>query len=227
MEFSFTSKSLPEKSKNKRFLCSHLRSMNLWLILIPVISAFIGWVTNWVAIKMLFHPRNPVNVLGIKIQGIFPKRQEQFAEKLGKLVSRELLSFSDIEEKISNPENLKKVLPMVETHIEHFLRVKLSNTMPMISMFIGDKTIEKLKGTFMEELELLFPKVMKDYSHTLKQQLDLEHIVTEKVKAFSGDKLEEILYQVMAKEFRFVEIIGGVLGFLIGILQVFITLLTQ
>ncbi|HLP35449.1 DUF445 domain-containing protein [Lacibacter sp.] len=201
--------------------------MNYWLLLIPVISAFIGWVTNLVAIKMLFHPRNPVNVLGIRIQGIFPKRQEQFAEKLGKLVSRELLSFSDIEEKISNPENLKKVLPMVETHIDHFLRVKLSESMPMISMFIGDKTIEKLKGTFMEELEILFPKVMKDYTNTLKQQLDLEHIVTEKVKAFSGDKLEEILYQVMAKEFRFVEIIGGVLGFLIGILQVALTLLTQ
>ena len=201
--------------------------MNYWLLLIPVISAFIGWVTNLVAIKMLFHPRNPVNVLGIRIQGIFPKRQEQFAEKLGKLVSRELLSFSDIEEKISNPENLKKVLPMVETHIDHFLRVKLSESMPMISMFIGDKTIEKLKGTFMDELEILFPKVMKDYTNTLKQQLDLEHIVTEKVKAFSGDKLEEILYQVMAKEFRFVEIIGGVLGFLIGILQVALTLLTQ
>lgn len=201
--------------------------MNYWLLLIPVISAFIGWVTNLVAIKMLFHPRNPVNVLGIRIQGIFPKRQEQFAEKLGKLVSRELLSFSDIEEKISNPENLKKVLPMVETHIDHFLRVKLSESMPMISMFIGDKTIEKLKGTFMEELEILFPKVMKDYTNTLKQQLDLEHIVTEKVKVFSGDKLEEILYQVMAKEFRFVEIIGGVLGFLIGILQVALTLLTQ
>ncbi len=201
--------------------------MNYWLFLIPVISAFIGWVTNWVAIKMLFHPRNPVNILGIKVQGIFPKRQEQFAEKLGKLVSKELLSFDEIEAKITNPDNLKKVLPQVETHIDHFLRVKLSDSMPMISMFIGDKTIDKLKGVFMEELEVLFPKIMKDYSGTLKSQLDLEAIVTNKVKAFSSDKLEEILYQVMASEFRFVEIIGAVLGFLIGIFQVVLTLLTQ
>lgn len=201
--------------------------MNYWLILIPLISGFIGWVTNWVAIKMLFHPRNPVNILGIKVQGIFPKRQEQFAEKLGKLVSRELLSFEEIEAKITNPDNLKKVLPQVETHIDHFLRVKLSDSMPMISMFIGDKTIDKLKGVFMEELEVLFPKIMKDYSGTLKQQLDLEAIVTDKVKAFSSDKLEEILYQVMASEFRFVEIIGAVLGFLIGLFQVALTLLTQ
>ena len=201
--------------------------MNYWLLLIPVISGFIGWITNWVAIKMLFHPRNPINVLGIKVQGIFPKRQQQFAEKLGRLVSNELLSFSDIEEKINKPENLQKILPQVETHIDHFLRVKLGESMPMISMFIGDKTIDKLKGIFMEELEILFPKMMKEYSASLKNQLDLEQIVTDKVKAFPSDKLEDILYQVMAKEFRFVELLGAVLGFLIGILQVAITLLTQ
>jgi len=201
--------------------------MNYWLLLIPVISAFIGWFTNWVAVKMLFHPRNPKIILGYNIQGIFPKRQEQFAQKLGKLVSEELLSFTDIEEKITNPENLQKVLPQLETHIDHFLRVKLADSMPVISMFIGDKTIDKLKNVFLEELETLFPKLMKDYAGTLKNQLDLEQIVTDKVKAFSSDKLEDILYQVMAKEFRFVEIIGGVLGFIIGLLQIVITLLTQ
>ena len=201
--------------------------MNYWLLLIPVISGFIGWITNWVAIKMLFHPRNPINIFGIQVQGIFPKRQQQFAEKLGRLVSNELLSFSDIEEKINKPENLQKILPQVETHIDHFLRVKLGESMPMISMFIGDKTIDKLKGIFMEELEILFPKMMKEYSASLKNQLDLEQIVTDKVKAFPSDKLEDILYQVMAKEFRFVELLGAVLGFLIGILQVAITLLTQ
>lgn len=200
--------------------------MNYWLLLIPVISAFIGWFTNWIAIKMLFHPRNPVNVLGITIQGIFPKRQEQFADKLGKLVAEELISFSEIEQKVTDPENLKEILPHVESHIDEFLRVRLSKAMPMISMFIGDKTINELKKIFMEELENIFPQVMKEYMAKLQQQLNLEQIVAEKVKAFSTDKLEAILFQIMSREFRFVEILGGILGFMIGILQVFITLLT-
>ena len=126
--------------------------MNYWLFIIPVISAFIGWVTNWVAIKMLFHPREPKKILGITIQGIFPKRQKQFAEKLGKLVSDEFLSFEDIEQKISSPDNLKKIMPMIENHIDDFLRNRLSVEMPVISMFIGDKTITKLKGAFMTEI---------------------------------------------------------------------------
>ena len=43
--------------------------MNYWLILIPLISAFIGWFTNWIAIKMLFHPKEPKKILMV----FFPK----------------------------------------------------------------------------------------------------------------------------------------------------------
>lgn len=200
--------------------------MNYWLILIPLISAFIGWFTNWIAIKMLFHPREPKKYFGVTLHGIFPKRQKVFAEKLGKLVSEELLSFEDIQLQIINPENLKKLSPMLEGHIENFLRVKLSEEMPFISLFIGNKTINSLKKMFLLELETLFPQVMKNYSVHLQADLDLEKIVTEKVAAFSTEKLESILYQIMSKEFRFVEIIGAILGFVIGLVQVLITILT-
>lgn len=199
--------------------------MQIGWILIPVISAFIGWFTNWIAIKMLFHPREPKKILGITIQGIFPKRQQQFAEKLGKLVSSELLSYADIATKITNPQNLKSIMPLVDTHIEDFLRKQLPEQMPIISMFIGDSTIRELKAVFLKKLEELFPVIMQQYMHTLQDQLNLEAIVTEKVAGFSSDKMEQILMSIMQKEFRFVEIIGGILGFLIGLLQVFITIL--
>jgi uncharacterized membrane protein YheB (UPF0754 family) len=196
-------------------------SIGLWLL--PFISAFIGWFTNWIAIKMLFHPKEPRYILGIRFHGIFPKRQRQFAEKLGKLVSEQLLSFQDIEQKITHPENLKKIMPQVEEHIDHFLRVKLAEQMPVISMFIGDKTISELKSIFTKELETLFPVIMQKYMGSLQDQLDLEKIIVDKVSGFSSDKLEEILNAIMSKEFRFVEVIGGVLGFVIGLLQILIS----
>ena len=59
---------------------------------------------------------------------------------------------------------------------------------------------------------------------SLSDQLNLEQIVMEKVSRFSSDKLEQILLAIMSKEFRFVEILGGILGFMIGILQVLLTL---
>lgn len=201
--------------------------MNWMFIIIPVISAFIGWFTNWIAIKMLFHPKEPKRILGITFQGIFPKRQHQFAMKLGKLVSNELLSFAEIEQKISDPANVEKVLKLLETHIDTFLREKLTAEIPMIGMLIGDKTIGQVKGVFMKELQELFPLLMKQYMNTLENELNLEKIVIEKVKRFSSDKLEDILNQIMSTEFRFVEIIGAVLGFIIGLVQVLITVATM
>lgn len=195
------------------------------IYLLPIIAAFTGWITNKIAIKLLFHPRVPFRFMGMTIQGVFPKRQQQFAEKLGKLVSMELLSFDDIKQKIARPENVHKVMPLVEKHIDHFLQVKLGEKMPIVRAFVGESTLNQMKSILMEELEALFPALMEDYMHQVKTDLDLEQIVTRKIAAFSTDKLETILMQIMSKEFVFIEVIGAVLGFIIGLIQLGLTFL--
>ena len=195
-------------------------------IITIMLSAFTGWVTTWIAIKMLFHPRRPIKILGLTIQGIFPKNQRLIAEKLGQVVGKELLSFDEIEEKVTNPDNLQKLRPDIETHIDHFLRNKLKEVFPMASM-LGEKTIIQLKEAFLMELELLFPVLMKSYMNKLQHDLDLEKIVTEKVAGFSSEKLEDILNQITKKEFKFLEIIGGGFGLLIGLAQVIVAFFTK
>lgn len=190
------------------------------IYLLPFVAAFIGWFTNWIAIKMLFHPKLPVRILGLTIQGIFPKRQQQFAEKLGALVSRELISFDEIASKINSPETVQKVLPIVEEKVDHFIKTKLSEEMPLLSMFINDKTLENIKKGIVHEVELMFPTMIGKLTTGMQEELDVERIVTDKVKNFSSDKLEEILFSIMSKEFKFVEIVGAVLGFLIGVVQI-------
>ncbi len=192
-----------------------------------LLSGFTGWVTTWVAIKMLFHPRRPLKILGFTIQGVFPKNQRLIAQKLGQIVGKELLSFEEIEKKITSPENLEKLKPEIEAHIDNFLNNKLKEVFPMLSMFLGDKTINQLKAAFLLELESLFPLLMKGYMAKLQQDLDLEKIVTEKIAGFSSEKLENILQQITQKEFVFLEIIGGIFGILIGIAEVLIAILVK
>ena len=196
-------------------------------IITILLSTFTGWVTTWIAIKMLFHPRRPIKILGITIQGIFPKNQRQIAEKLGQVVGKELLSFDEIEQKVTNPENLQKLRPDIEQHIDHFLQNKLKEVFPMLAMLIGEKTMLQLKDAFLLELESLFPVLMKGYMAKLEKDLDLEKIVTEKVAAFSSEKLEDILNQITKKEFKFLEFIGGFFGLLIGLIEVLVSVLTQ
>ena len=196
-------------------------------IITLLLSTFTGWVTTWIAVKMLFHPRRPIKLPGYTLQGIFPKNQRLIAEKLGQVVGKELLSFDEIEQKVTNPENLQKLKPEIEAHIDGFLNNRLKEVFPMLSMFIGEKTISQLKEAFLLELENLFPILMKTYMNKLQQDLDLEKIVTEKVAAFSSEKLENILLQITKREFKFLEFIGGFFGLLIGIVQVILAVFTR
>jgi uncharacterized membrane protein YheB (UPF0754 family) len=191
----------------------------------PFVAAFTGWFTTWIAIYLLFHPREPKRILGVTIQGIFPKRKHQFAAKMGAIVANELLHFKEIAAHITDPGQLEALKPGIEKHIDSFLSTRLPEKMPMISMFVGESTILKIKEGLLEEIDLMLPELIEQFAGNLEHTINIEKMVTEKVVEFSTNKLEDLLLSIMTKEFRFVEVIGGVLGFMIGLVQMILAML--
>jgi uncharacterized membrane protein YheB (UPF0754 family) len=176
---------------------------------------------------ILFRPFKPRKILGFSLQGILPAKQHQIAIKAGQIAAAEFSSFAAIEQKISDPRNMNKIKPLIETHIDDFLRIKLKDQMPMISMFIGDKTINTLKTVFMNEIEELFPQVMRQFAGELKNDLNIEQMVVTKIDNISPEKLESLLYQNLAKEFRLLLAGSSIIRLLIGRLQLVIIALAD
>jgi len=190
----------------------------IWTL--PIISALIGWVTNYIAIKMLFHPRKEISILGIKIQGIFPKRQKALAEKIGKLVGEQLFSIADLKKEMQNETHLEGVKKLLDEKVESFLKSKITTLLPFVAMFINDELIGKIKNMIVEELTKSLPDIIAAFTDKLEKDIDIKSIVESKVAAFSIDKLEDMLFSIMQKEFKFIELVGAFLGFLIGCIQV-------
>ncbi len=195
-----------------------------WYFIFPFIGAITGWVTNWIAVKMLFHPKEPKNFFFFKVQGVFPKRQKVMAEKLGHIVASELFSIDDVVSKMKSSDN-QEVITFVENKIDDFINVKLVASMPMLAMFLNDDLKSKIKSTLLTEITDVIPGVIDSYADKLKSEIDVKSVVYDKVVNFSSDKLEEILYSIMKKEFKFIELLGGILGFLIGLIQLIILML--
>jgi uncharacterized membrane protein YheB (UPF0754 family) len=185
--------------------------MNWWLLLIPIVGALIGWMANRMVINTL-------------IKRILPQKQSSMAVQAGKLAASEMVSFDAIEKKIAGPEAMDKIMPLVEGHIDNFLRNKLGQAFPMISMFIGDKTINQLKEIFMKEMQEIFPQLMKSYVQNLRSDLDIEKMVTEKIASIPPQQLEAGIRQNLGKELRSFEWVGAGTGLLIGIVQLLLTL---
>ena len=187
---------------------------------LPIIAALTGWITNYIAIKMLFHPREKIKILFFELQGIFPKRQKKLAEKLGKIVADELFSIEDVKQAIMNPDNLGDVHQVIDEKLDDFLENRMMESMPMLYVFMSDEMRVKIKDTLQLELQLMLPELIGQFANKIEKEIDVERTVYEKVVNFSSDKLEEILYSIMKKEFKFIEILGGILGFLIGLIQI-------
>jgi uncharacterized membrane protein YheB (UPF0754 family) len=190
------------------------------LYALPFIGALIGWLTNYIAVKMLFHPRNEIRFLFLRLHGVFPRRQKELARRLGEVVSGELLSGQDIQRVFKENAYSPEVVKIIQSHVERTLCERLPEVLPALSrLFVPDLT-QKIKASFSKQLgglvEIIIDEVAKELDHTL----DVQEIVEEKVATFSCDKLEEILFAIMKKEFVFIEVIGAILGFLIGLVQV-------
>lgn len=160
------------------------------------------------------------------MQGILPRHQQEMAAGIGKIVNREF-SFTSLEKKVIDPQNFEKLKPEIEGHIDHFLSHKIKEVFPMLSMFIGDKTITQLKSAFINELETLFPVLMKAYLGQLQQNINIEKMVADKILAISPGQLEQLLFSNAKKPLRQLQLFGAAIGFAIGCIQALILFLLQ
>jgi len=147
-----------------------------------------------------------------------PKKQSVIAAKAGNIVAEPFFSLRTIEEKISDPATLQKIMPLIEEHIDDFLRNKLKKEMPFIGMLIGDKTIASLKKVFMTELETLFPNIMRSYASTLMTDLNIEQLVTQKIDAASVEQVEALFKKSFSKELLLIQLASASIGLIIGLI---------
>ena len=187
---------------------------------LPLIGALIGWLTNYIAIKMLFHPKNEIKLFFFSLQGIFPKRQQALAEKIGQVVSTELVSAQEVTAHLKEKATSEAVLDHISMRIEEAIASRLPRIFPMLAVLMSSEIANKLKRALLEQISSLNEELIDKLSGELEEELDVQAIVEEKVSAFSSDKLEEILFSIMRREFKFVEIVGAVLGFFIGLIQI-------
>jgi len=120
---------------------------------------------------------------------------------------------------IQDAAQSQEMIDLISDHIEKVIRQRLPEVIPMISFVLNDDLVQTVRQTFVGELKIFLKEVTDKLAGSIEADLDVHKIVEEKVLNFSSDKLEEILFAIMRREFRFIEVIGAVLGFLIGLVQ--------
>ena len=198
--------------------------MKQFLVMI-LISGAIGWITNWVAIKMLFRPHKEINLGLFKIQGLIPKRRAEIGSGIANIIQNELISVKDVISNIDREEFSKRLNKLIDDVLDKNLKKKVKEKFPLLQMFFTDKVAKDIGNTIKEIVMENQEKIFEIFSNYAEENIDFEVIISDKISNFSLDKLEEIITLLAKKELKHIEVIGAILGMVIGAVQYLITLI--
>ncbi len=187
-----------------------------WIIL-PTVGAGIGWITNLVAIRLLFRPKAPVRIgRGLFVQGVLPRRQADIARVVGATVERDLLPIDELLETLNISAYERDVVDAVSSYVDRRLEANLPQTLP--------SQIRKWVATYVKRIvEREAGDVVRDVTMRVRERVQedvkIGQVVEEKVNQLDTDELERIVVRVAGTELRAIELLGAVLGFVIGLIQ--------
>lgn len=195
------------------------------LLLTVFIGIFIGWITNYIAIKLLFRPYKEINFLFFKIQGLIPKRKNEIGKGIAEIVEKELISVKDFTSCIDKNAFSENLGEFVDKILEKKLKEKIKETFPFIKMFLTDSVVSEIKNAIKNLILENSEEIILFFTNHLEDKLSLSDMIEEKISNFSLEKVEEIIMKLSKKELKHIELVGAILGGIIGIFQYFIFIL--
>ena len=189
-------------------------------ISMPITSAFVGWLTNWIAIKMTFYP---IRFWGIPPyigwQGIIPRKAHKMASKSVELMTTKLIRVEEIFDKVK-PDQMAKALaePMKKVTADLVDEVGRTSN-PTVWDLTPGAIREQIAKQVNKETGPLLETSIKEIKRNILNVFDLKSLV---IKNLTGDNvvlLNEMFQRCGKKEFTFIALSGIYFGLPFGVLQ--------
>ncbi|HFL2493132.1 TPA: DUF445 domain-containing protein [Clostridioides difficile] len=192
------------------------------ILILAVIGGFIGYVTNVVAIRLIFRPIEPIKIpiLNIEIVGLIPKRRAEIAANVGEIIQEEFLSMDEILANIITDKDKEEVVRYIKARVKIIIHEKVSFIPSGIKNMIQDYLGEIIESEVKQSID----ELSKNIINKANERIDIQKMVEDKINELDLYELEEIIIRIAKKELKHIEFLGLVLGFLIGIAQGLITM---
>ena len=190
----------------------------LLFLTVPLVTAFIGYITNWAAVKMVFHPREPWGVGPLKWQGIVYRLAPKFAAEIATTTGH-VLSPEDMVERLDAHGLVQRLVGARSGEIDAMLGEALDIVRPGTWDGMAPEAREQVRALILTQVESSVGQAIVNLGERAEELIDLDRLVVEELSGPNADRLARVAQEVGRRELRFIELYGGVFGFLVGIGQ--------
>ncbi|NJA01227.1 DUF445 family protein, partial [Clostridioides difficile] len=176
------------------------------ILILAVIGGFIGYVTNVVAIRLIFRPIEPIKIpiLNIEIVGLIPKRRAEIAANVGEIIQEEFLSMDEILANIITDEDKEEVVRYIKARVKIIIHEKVSFIPSGIKNMIQDYLGEIIESEVKQSID----ELSKNIINKANERIDIQKMVEDKINELDLYELEEIIIRIAKKELKHIEFLG-------------------
>ncbi|MDT7671285.1 MAG: hypothetical protein QOC74_4068 [Pseudonocardiales bacterium] len=194
-------------------------------LVMPIFGAVVGLSTDWIALKMIFFPREERRFLGVfRWQGLFQKRRSEVATDYGRVVADEILTVPKIMQALLTGPKSDRQIGLVQRHVSDLVDRQFGLARPLVLLTVGSARYRQLKEDIAERALAAAPHTMESAMAYAKEALGIERTVVEAMRALTPLEFESVLRPAFRQDEWKLILVGGILGAIVGELQVLLLL---
>jgi hypothetical protein len=190
-----------------------------WVL--PAFGALVGFVTNWLAINIIFRPLRPVRLGFWTVQGVFLKRQQEVAAVWCRLVTTEILTIQRIVYAMLYGSRSERTRELIRQHIQPIADEVASAYRPVTSAVLPAEALDGIRNAIGEKAVAVSTDPFDHWPFIENRSRLVEHVLVDRMKQMSPEEFQNLLRPCFQEDEWKLILAGAVLGLLAGFGQLF------
>jgi uncharacterized membrane protein YheB (UPF0754 family) len=194
---------------------------NPWIM--PAFGFAVGFHSDYIALNMLFRPVAPRKFLGeFPFQGLLHAQRDKITRDYAKILADDLFAPEILFDGILKGPGSDKLFALAAKEVEAAIDTQTGIAGPLVALAVGTKRYRALKDRVVALVIERLPVTLLEAQDYATGVIDLENTIVAKMNQLTNDEYESILRPVFKDDEPLMVTVGGILGGVVGELQVLI-----
>ncbi|MFW6868319.1 DUF445 domain-containing protein [Nocardioides sp. CPCC 206347] len=194
---------------------------NPWIM--PAFGFLVGFVSDYVALNMLFRPMEPKKALGIfPVQGVLHAKRDKITRGYAHILATDIFAPEVIFEAILHGPTSDRLFSAIEREISRSIDAQSGIAQPLVRLAVGTQRYRAAKDAVVERVIALIPDTMAQATGYAERTFDVENLIVDKMSQLTPEQYESIMRPVFKDDEWLMISVGAVLGGVVGEIQVLV-----
>jgi uncharacterized membrane protein YheB (UPF0754 family) len=195
-----------------------VEALPYWWVL-PICGTVVGWVTNWLALWMIFEPTTPRKLGPFTLHGLFLRRQRRAAAAYAGVIADDIVTMRNIATELTEGPRADRTRSVIRNALAPTVDRAVGRARAAVRVAVGAREYDAIRESVATEAYEYAVDPLADEELNKRQSERLQVLITERIQELDSPDFSELLRSAMREDEWLLLLHGAVLGFGAGLIH--------